>query len=414
MYFLSQIKITDSASNLTHFLPKALDRKQAMKQSGFVIFLTIVLTIYTLVNFYIVRRGLQVLPAVGWAKPIFLTIMLFLILTYPLGRLCERLISKFLGDIFIHIGSYYLAIMLFAFFLIVVIDVLRLVNALVPFIPLSWRENDQDLRNGLFITTTAIVLVLTVVGAINAQHPRLRHLRLQVAKSYANQQLRLVLISDIHLGSIIHNGRMQKLVNLINAQSPEVVLLAGDTFDEDAASISDKNMCAVLRQLRAPLGIYAIPGNHEYYGGIEPIAALLQQSGITMLRDQALKVADSFYIIGREDRTLNQFGGRRQSLDSLVAGLEKTLPMILMDHQPFHLDEAEKHDIDLQVSGHTHHGQIFPFNLITNRIYEVSWGYKQKNNTHIYVSCGAGTWGPPVRIGNTPEIVIIDLILKKK
>jgi predicted MPP superfamily phosphohydrolase len=111
-------------------------------------------------------------------------------------------------------------------------------------------------------------------------------------------------------------------------------------------------------------------------------------------------------IVGREDRSIGQFAGKkRKSLHELLENVNRTLPIILMDHQPFRLDEAEKEGVDIQLSGHTHHGQLWPFNFITRRIFEVSRGYKKKGNLHVYVSAGVGTWGPPVRTGNRPEIV---------
>jgi len=128
------------------------------------------------------------------------------------------------------------------------------------------------------------------------------------------------------------------------------------------------------------------------------------------LRDRTVKINGSIYIIGREDRTIRQFSGKqRKPLAELMRQVDKNLPILLMDHQPFGLNEAEENGVDLQLSGHTHHGQIFPINFITNAVYEKSWGYLQKGKTHIYVSCGVGTWGPPVRVGNRPEILNITI-----
>ncbi|HET7152240.1 MAG TPA: metallophosphoesterase, partial [Candidatus Kapabacteria bacterium] len=110
------------------------------------------------------------------------------------------------------------------------------------------------------------------------------------------------------------------------------------------------------------------------------------------------------------DLSIKGFAGKqRKPLEELMRSVDKQRPVILMDHQPFRLEEAVQNGVDLQLSGHTHHGQLWPFNFITKRMYEVSWGYKKKENTHFYVSCGAGTWGPPIRTGNTPEIMHIRL-----
>lgn len=386
---------------------------RVMKQTGFFLFLSVVLTVYALVNFYIIRRGWQALPAGSIAKPIFLVSMLFLILAYPLGRICERCLSSGLGAALIHIGSYYLAIMIFSFIVLILIDIVRLIDLVLPFIDKLVGGSMPRLRLYLFFITGGLAMFFTLIGAVNARHPRPRMLQLEIDKPCSYSQLRIALFSDMHLGTLIPVHRMKKLAQAISSYSPDLILIAGDLFDEDAVSLKKKSICDGLQLLKAPLGVYAIAGNHEYYGGIESSIALMEKSGITVLRDRCVKIADVFYLIGRDDRTLNQFGGKRLSLDSLLADVDRSLPIIMMDHQPFHLEEAQRCGIDLQLSGHTHHGQIFPFNFITKRVYELSWGYKQKGTTHIYVSCGAGTWGPPVRLGNIPEFVIIDCVFKK-
>jgi predicted MPP superfamily phosphohydrolase len=193
---------------------------------------------------------------------------------------------------------------------------------------------------------------------------------------------------------------------MINSLEPDIILLPGDVVDEDIGPVIKQNAGELLRTLKAKYGVYAVTGNHEYIGGVEPSVEYLTEHGLIVLRDKTVKVADSFYIIGREDRASKGFAGiRRKPLNQLIEGVDKNLPVILMDHQPLRLEEAEVSGIDLQLSGHTHHGQLWPFNFITKKLYEVSMGYKQKGNTHYYVSCGVGSWGPPVRTGNRPEIV---------
>ena len=179
---------------------------------------------------------------------------------------------------------------------------------------------------------------------------------------------------------------------------------------KDLAPVIQNNLGEYLRQIKAKYGIYAVTGNHEYIGGVEPAVKYLTEHGVNVLRDSAVLIDDSFYIIGREDiRTRGFRGIKRKPLEEIVKFLDRSKPLIMMDHQPFKLEEAEKNGIDLQISGHTHHGQLWPFNFVTKKVYELSWGYKQKGNTHYYVSCGAGTWGPPVKIGNISEIVNIKL-----
>jgi predicted MPP superfamily phosphohydrolase len=140
----------------------------------------------------------------------------------------------------------------------------------------------------------------------------------------------------------------------------------------------------------------------------------LTDHNITVLRDSTIRLNGALFIVGREDRSITQFMRKtRRPLSELMVGVDKRQPIILMDHQPIGLDEASEQGADLQLSGHTHHGQIWPFHLITKAVYEVSWGYKKKGQTHVYVSSGVGTWGPPVRLGNTPEIINIKLSFGK-
>ncbi len=128
-----------------------------------------------------------------------------------------------------------------------------------------------------------------------------------------------------------------------------------------------------------------------------------------ILEDEAVLVADSFYVIGRKDPTSVPRGGARTPLSVILSGLDKSRPLILLDHQPVHLEEAAAAGIDLQLSGHTHNGQVFPVNLINKGIYELNWGLLKKGSTWFYVTSGAATWGPPVRLGSTSEIVLFQM-----
>jgi hypothetical protein len=169
-----------------------------------------------------------------------------------------------------------------------------------------------------------------------------------------------------------------------------------------------------LLKLEAPLGVYAITGNHEFIGGVERTTDYLASHGLTLLRDTCVHIAGSFYVAGREDRDKLRFTGvKRNELDELLNGIDKSQPIILLDHQPWELDKAQQAGIDLQISGHTHHGQLWPWGYLTQKIFEVSRGYKQKGDSHFYVSTGYGTWGPPVRTGNRPEIMVFDLEFKQ-
>ena len=265
---------------------------------------------------------------------------------------------------------------------------------------------------------TAVVLLLAFgllgSGYLNASRPRIRFLRMSIAKPVPGlEKTRLVMVSDIHLGTVIRNSRLLKIVERINSQRPDLVLLVGDVVDEDVSTVAEQNMVRSFRKLHPPFGVFAVTGNHEYFSGVKEAVQYLEESGITVLQDEAVKVAAGIYLVGRKDLMENRMGAGRKPLKEILQGVDPQFPVILLDHQPFHLQEAMENKVDLQLSGHTHHGQIFPFNFITRQVYEKSWGYLRKGNTQYYVSCGVGTWGPPVRLGNRPEIVVIDLFFRK-
>jgi predicted MPP superfamily phosphohydrolase len=184
--------------------------------------------------------------------------------------------------------------------------------------------------------------------------------------------------------------------------------LAGDVVDEDIEPVVRLNLGEMLLSLKSKYGTYAIPGNHEYIGGAEKAFAYLTKHNVKLLRDTVVCIDTSFYLAGREDRDRGRFSGNgRKELSRLLTGLDHAKPLILLDHQPFAFQKAVDEGVDLQLSGHTHQGQMWPFNYITQAMYEIDYGYLQKGNTQFYVSSGVGTWGPPVRIGNRPEIVFI-------
>ncbi len=263
----------------------------------------------------------------------------------------------------------------------------------------------------LLISIVAVSSLL-FYGYINAKSPKLVKMELKVDKNGGKyQKLRIAMASDIHLGTIIHNGSLTKLTKTINQENPDIILLPGDLIDESLGPILKFDIGAPLRNLKAPLGVWAVPGNHEHIGDFDVSTNYLKSLNIHLLVDEFALVDSSFYVVGRDDKDVDKFSKkRRKPLKSVIADIDPSKPVLLMDHQPYNLQESMSQKVDLQLSGHTHNGQFWPFNLITSRIFELSWGYLKKENTHYYVSSGYGSWGPPIRIGSTPEIVIIDLI----
>lgn len=375
-----------------------------MSKKSFAIFLSIVLTVYGLVNYYIFISGWYAVPPAY--KTIYLVSFLFLSLSYIAGRFLERKFLNWFSSIFVWIGSIWLAAMVYFLLFVAALDILRLLNFIIPFFPKLIYTNYVSTKLIVFAVISILVMVVVLSGFINARNPKIKNLNIDISKPGNKfKQLKIAVASDIHLGTIISQTRLGKIVKKINSLDADLVLLPGDVVDEDIGPVIRHNLGETIRKIKSKYGVYAITGNHEYIGGVEPACKYLVEHGVIELRDKTVNIEDSLYIIGREDRSKRN----RKSLDELMEGIDKNLPMILMDHQPVHLEEAEKAGIDLQLSGHTHHGQLWPFNFITKKVYELSWGYKKKGNTKYYVSCGVGTWGPPIRTGNRPEIIALTI-----
>ncbi len=378
-----------------------------MKSTQFIIFFSVVILIYGLLNTYIYVRGLQSLPSGNYSRLWYSLAFWFLVSTFIVARILERTHPGVTSYIFTWTGSFWLAFMLFFFVFILVIDVTRVFNSFLHFFPAWITQDVAKTRLVVFWSVIGVVSAHVFIGYLNARTPRIKEMELSIPKKNSLlDSLKIVMVSDIHLGTIISKERANKMVARINRLDPDIILLAGDIVDEDLAPVIKENIGGSLSNLRAKLGVYGITGNHEYIGGVEPAVKYLSEHGIKMLRDSVVLIAHSFNLAGREDRDKQRFTGiNRKSLKEVLDGANPSYPVILMDHQPFNLERVAQAGVDLQLSGHTHHGQIWPLNYITRAIYELSWGYKKIGDTQFYVSCGYGTWGPPVRLGNRPEIM---------
>jgi predicted MPP superfamily phosphohydrolase len=381
-----------------------------MKLAPFLIFFSIVFVIYGLINTYIFTRFMQAFPA-GPLKILAVIAFWVIVGSFIIARFLERAYPCDFTEVMTWIGSFWLGAMVYFILALLVIDFARLINHFIPFFPQIFYADYQRTKLITLLVTSGLVIIIITAGFINARNPVVKSLDLYISKKVnGSKTLKIAMASDIHLGTLVGKRGAARLVRMINGLHPDIILLAGDLVDEDLSPVIRRNLGETLKNFHAPLGVYAITGNHEYIGGAEQAVAYLTAHNIRFLSDTAELIDDRFYLAGREDRDRPRFTGKqRKPLADILKGIDHSFPIILMDHQPFQLSKPEELGVDLQLSGHTHHGQIWPFNYITNAIYEVSWGYKKKGNTNIYVSCGFGTWGPPMRIGNRPEVVSITL-----
>ncbi|MFP4556454.1 MAG: metallophosphoesterase [Bacteroidales bacterium] len=376
-----------------------------------IIFISIVLIVHLSVNFFIYKHSKALFDISGWSGTVLKAIFIFMVFSYPLGRILEQLYPSGIAEVIAKIGSFWLGAMLYLFILFLLFDLAKLLYMWTGFPALLSAKNSPLFLRKIAVITYTLSAIIIISGYFNALYPKVNKVSIKTNKVInGNRLLRIGAASDIHLGSIITNGRLERFVTMMNSQNPDIILLAGDIFDEDLGPVIKNDMGRLLSKLNAPLGVYAVTGNHEYIGGVEAAVKYLEDHGVSVIRDSTIVVNSAINIVGREDRQLKMMGNlERKHLDSLTASINKELFTILLDHQPYSLNEAVQNDVDLQISGHTHHGQMFPLNLITRAMFEVSRGYKQIENTHVFVSTGFGTWGPPIRVGNRPEIVVFEV-----
>jgi len=225
------------------------------------------------------------------------------------------------------------------------------------------------------------------------------------------------MVSDLHLGTSFNNGRLAEMVEHVNALRPDIIFFAGDIIDGDVSEFAKIEMPRTLRRLTPRLGSFAVLGNHEHIGGKSADAVKhMTAAGITVLIDQYTKVNEQFYVVGRNDRSgryMARSVAPRKELSAIMKDIDHTLPIILLDHQPAALHEPLANKVDLQLSGHTHNGQFFPNHLITNQLFEIDWGHFTKESLQVIVSCGYGTWGPPIRTSGYSEVVKINVKFSK-
>ncbi|OUS72729.1 phosphoesterase [Paenibacillus sp. MY03] len=369
------------------------------------------LAIYSAIAVYIGWNGwLLMSELTGWsAWPAYAIVVALIAFAYIIGRLGQSTPLRFLAEPAKIIGSYWLALLQYGLLLLPITDAAALA--------LKLAGADRNVYVvGVGSVAALLLLLILAVGTRNAWSPVIRRYDIAVEKSAGDRsRLTIAVASDLHLGSVIGHRHLNRLIAKVNEIKPDIILLPGDVLDDDLEPFVRKGMGATLGKLKAPLGVYAVTGNHEYFGGKVPeYVNEMRKIGVHVLMDETVVIEDSFVLIGRKDKASEgRSRERRQSIAELVEPLDASKPLILLDHQPLELGEAEASGIDLSLSGHTHRGQMMPNHLITRRMFELDWGYKRKGKLHAIVSSGFGFWGPPVRTGSRSEVLHVEVSFLK-
>lgn len=266
-----------------------------------------------------------------------------------------------------------------------------------------WRSNPQ-LWQRQFYCCLGLALVCTVYGMYEAQAIRPEHVVISTPKLPTGQRLRIVQVSDVHLGILLGEKRLESIVRVARDARPDILVSTGDLID--GILTHDSSMTRQFEQIKPRLGAYAIPGNHEYYVGFERARSMTQAAGFTLLKGEYASVGP-IVIAGADDAAAR----RNDSFQPLPVHQSSSFTLLLK-HQPQITDEVP---FDLQLSGHVHKGQIFPFNLVTWLRFPIKCGLTElTSGRQIYVSRGTGTWGPPIRFLAPPEVTVIDLVARDR
>ena len=319
-------------------------------------------------------------------------------------------------------ANYFQGTFLYILIVIVTTDLCRLIlkHTLHP----AWMYS----RKAFVVTgavCTLLIIGVSLYGIFNQWNIKTKTYDVKIDKQVKGMDsLKIVLLADIHFGYSIGEKHAGLLVKKINAEDPDLICIAGDIFDNEYEGIKNpKKTAAILRSLKSRYGVYACWGNHDLS---EPILAgftfrnakkdyddprmrnFLESANIRLLDDETVLIDKRFYLTGRKDPSrCRKMSNTRKDPDQLTAYLDKTLPIIFMDHQPGQLDEVAAAGADLDLCGHTHDGQLFPLNIITGLVWENSCGYLKKGTMHNIVTSGAGIWGPNMRTATNSEICSI-------
>ena len=342
---------------------------------------------------YIAWHVWTILPlaAIWKALAIVLGVGCFLMLFLSVARMFDSLPLP-LAQLSYEIGTSSIFVLLYLVILFLVLDLGRLVHL----VPKSLLYHNWYASIGIFV----LLLGVFLYGNLHYYNKVRVPLELKSSKPLS-KEYKVVMASDLHIG--YHNTRKElaRWVDMINAEKPDFILIAGDIIDGSMRPLLEEKMVEEFHRLKAP--VYACLGNHEYYTGSPEAQQFYKDAGINLLMDSVAQIDSSITIIGRDDRT----NMRRKQLKDF--SVDNNNYIIVLDHQPYNLDRAEAAGVDFQLSDHTHRGQVWPISWITDRVYECSWGSHKRGNTQFYVSSGIGIWGGKFRIGTQSEYVVATL-----
>ncbi len=384
----------------------------------FFLFFTFAILIVGSIHFYFWTRLVANTLLPDSYKTIGKYIIITLALAIPVSAILSRFISYPYARPLLWISYFWLGIMLLLFVILISVDLLKaLIYLYSKFASGSNSTADPERRK--FLATLFAAGATTIALAAGGIGVFKYYKRAVVKKIYIDlpglpavfNGFRIVQISDLHIGQLMTKSRLAEVVEQVNALQPDLIVLTGDLVDGSVEHLAAE--ISPIKFLRAKKGSFFVTGNHEYISGIEDWLPEIEKTGISILDNKNIEIFeqnDSFYLAGVNDREAKRFNEKHAAdFNRALSGLDKTKKKILLAHQPVDVREAANFDVDLVLSGHTHGGQIWPFNYLVYLQQPYLKGFYTYKNTLLYVNQGTGCWGPPMRLGSENEITEIIL-----
>ncbi len=359
--------------------------------------------IYLLPNIYLYNHIIKLIRN-RKLRIVFTFLFVFLVVLFPAGEALEHSNISSVAQPALWVGYYYLPVLLYLFLFYLLYDLIKLLIRMgKPSLRAILNEHRSRLIS--FIILVFVTAGITGKGIYNFNHPQIHTYTIEIPQKQSHiENLSIAMAADFHFSDRTGKKFIRCFVEKMNSINPDLVLLPGDLIETMPGKKKKGYIQNQLRKIESAYGVFAVEGNHELYGD-NGKTAFFDKTGIMFLKDTVRRFDKAFYLVGRKDRHNRE----RKDLKQLLHSTSGNLPVIVMDHQPYELKKAAGTNIDIHVSGHTHHGQLFPFNYITEAIYRISWGHEKINNTHFFVTCGAQGWGPPVKTSSYSEIMEIKI-----
>jgi predicted MPP superfamily phosphohydrolase len=381
---------------------------------GFVIFFLIVTLVYVAAHFYIFSWFVRLAQPSRTVRRILLYLFIFLVASYPAGKILGWHNFNAINYGLNLVAAVWMGHAFYLFHFALGSDLLIIVAKAIGFGRMMSATNPFPYKRALAAGIAAGVLI---IGGCALQEARsFRVTRLEIPLRGLPPELdrfSIAQVSDIHYGMLTRNQELSRIFTRVNDLQPEIVVITGDLVDESVSHMEE--MRVPLSGIKSRHGVFAVTGNHEYYAGVDRAVAIMKGANIRVLRNEILTLPGGLQILGIDDPTgSRRMGQRVPDFDGLVSSLDQQKPSILLYHQPIMFEKTASCGIGLQLSGHTHGGQLFPVIYISKMIYPRTPGLHKIGDAYLYVSWGIGTWGPPMRLKAPPEVVFIRLRCPKK